>query len=97
VIDGLPDQCDAVGQRASGHLDELEPQVAIRLFVKLLEDQRVLEADSPGGGGLNEALVADEEDRRLVRALRHDSIDLTGKQGRCGQAQVAAQGERAQR
>jgi hypothetical protein len=97
LLDGLLDQCDAVGQRTCGHLDELEPEVAVGLFVELPEDERVLEADPPGGGGLNEALVADEEDRRLVHTLRHDSIDFTGKQVRRCEAQVAAQNQSAHR
>ncbi len=37
--DGLPDSCDAVGQQARGHLDEVEAEVAVGLFVDLLEDQ----------------------------------------------------------
>jgi hypothetical protein len=55
--DGLQYQRDAVGERACGYIDGLEPEAAICLLVELLEDERVLEADPPGGGGLNEALV----------------------------------------
>jgi hypothetical protein len=55
----LPDQCGAVEQRARGHVEELEPEVAVGLLVELLEGERVLEADPPGRGGLDEALVAD--------------------------------------
>jgi hypothetical protein len=93
----LPDQCGAVEQRARGHVEELEPEVAVGLLVELLEGERVLEADPPGRGGLDEALVADEEDRRLVRAFRDGAIDLTGEPSRGAETQIAAQSQGAHR
>jgi hypothetical protein len=61
VPDGLQNQRDAVSEGARGHIDGLEPEVAIGLLMHLLEHERLLEADPPGGGGRNEALVTDEE------------------------------------
>jgi hypothetical protein len=51
-LDGLLDECDALGQRTRGYLNEPEPEVAVRLLVHLLENERVLEADPSGRGGL---------------------------------------------
>lgn len=96
-VDGLLDECDALGQWTRRYLDELEPEVAVQLFVELLEDERVLEADPPGRGGLDKALVADEEDRCLVHALRHDSLDLPCQQVRRCEAKVVAQSQNAHR
>src|ERR1700683_3380119 len=93
--DRFPDQRDAVGQRASWHLDELEPKVAVYLLVEAFEDQRILEADLPGWRGLHGALVADEEHRRLVDPRRDHSADLSVKQPGHGEAQVSAQGQGA--
>jgi hypothetical protein len=48
--DRLLDQRGPVSYRAGGHLNEVEPQVAIDLLVQLLEDEGVLETDPRGGG-----------------------------------------------
>ncbi len=47
----------SVGHRTCGKPRRVEPEVAVGLFVELLEDERVLEADPPGGSGLNETLL----------------------------------------
>jgi hypothetical protein len=65
--------------------------------VESLEDERVLKADLPGCGGLHEALVADEEDHRLVCSLRGYPADLFVEQARSGESQVAAEGQGAYR
>src|SRR5258708_28853746 len=93
--DGLQDQGGAIGEGACWHIDKIEPELAVWLLVELVEDERVLEADLPGGGRLDEALVADEEGRRLVRALREHLADLSREQARRGEAEVAAQGQGA--
>src|SRR5215469_10799357 len=63
--------------------------------MKLLEGERFGEADTPGGGGLDEALVADEEDRRLVGALGDDPVHFLAERRRVREAQETAQGQRA--
>jgi hypothetical protein len=79
LADRLPDQRDAVSQRAGWHLGQLEPQVPVYLVVEPLEGERVLEADLPGCGGLHEALVADEEDHGLVDPRRDHPADFSVK------------------
>jgi hypothetical protein len=87
-LDGLLDQSDAGPLAACGDLHELEREVAIPLFVELPRRRESLRNRSPGRSGLDEALVADQEDHRHVYALRRDSIDLTGKQMRRGEREV---------
>ena len=59
--------------------------------MQLLEGEGVLQADPPGSGGLDEALVADEEDRLLVDAFSDDPVDLPEENRRRRETQVAAQ------
>ena len=78
-----------------GYVDEFEPQLTIGLLMDSLELQSILEGDPPGRGPLNEPLMADEEDGRLVDAHSLDSVDFLGQQARWRKPQVAAQGQRA--
>jgi hypothetical protein len=48
--------------------------------VQSLEDERIVVTDLSGQGRVNEALVTDEEDGRLVDTFCNNSIDLVGQQ-----------------
>ena len=63
---GPLDERDPVGERARGHVHQPEAEVAVGLLVDPFEGERVGEADPPGGGGLDEALVPDEEHMRRM-------------------------------
>jgi hypothetical protein len=38
MLDGLLDECDAVGKGAGGHLRQLEPEVPVSLFAESKAD-----------------------------------------------------------
>src|SRR5215472_15117505 len=86
VAEVLLDQLDATGERSRGHVDELESEVAVGLLVDLLEGERVVQGDPPGRGRLDEALAADEEGRRLVAAIGHETPGLPGEPRRLREA-----------
>jgi len=53
-VKGPHDHRDAVRQRARGHVDEPEPEVAVGLLVDPLEDEGVLEDNHAGGRFLDD-------------------------------------------
>src|SRR6185437_4628164 len=96
-VNSPPDARDALGERARGDVGDLEAEVAVGPLVDALEDERVGEADPPGGGGRYETLVPDEEDGLRVAAVRYGTVDLAGERPRRVQAGVTAQCQRAHR
>jgi len=60
--------------------DKFKSEVAIRLFVDLLETQRILKTDAPRFGWGDNTKVADEKDLPLVGRLPLDSFQLVRKE-----------------
>src|SRR5215469_15452748 len=73
--------------------DQLESEFAVGLFMDLLEDQRMLESDTPCLGRRNETETAHEEDARGIHLLSHDPVHLGGQQRRHRRAQKPAEGK----
>ena len=95
--DGLLNERDAVSEWARRDVGEPEAEFAVGLLVDALEGERVREANPPGGGRPHEALVPDKEDRLRVAALGQHAVNLVRERMRRGEAQIAAQRQRAHR
>jgi hypothetical protein len=82
LTDGGLDAADPLRQAAWLQWDQLEAKVSVRLFVNLLELERLREADATRFGGGDEAKVADEKNPGLVNPFFLDPLQFAAQKRR---------------